>query len=142
VHTGGKEVMAGFAQDRAESPLPSRPDMVLHIGVAEAPLCNLPLIYTTFLSGADNPASRYHPPRFYLSTRRRVVPSPEKRCYQSQLFILHRVSRVVYVKRAFTLTIKCIVNYPFTFNKIWYKVIDNMGFLKHSPGKAGDTGSL
>jgi hypothetical protein len=37
----------------------------------------------------------------------------EKRCYQSQLFTLHRVSRIVYTKRPFSTTYFCIGKYHF-----------------------------
>ena len=44
----------------------------------------------------------------------------------------------VYDKRSFITTVYCMVKYPFTFNIIWYKLIEYMGFLEHLPGKAGD----
>jgi hypothetical protein len=30
--------------------------------------------------------------------------SPEKRCYQTQVFTLHKVSRVIYIKRSFSIS--------------------------------------
>jgi hypothetical protein len=78
---------------------------VLHTGVAKAPACNQLLIYTPCpcvvpiipLPGTPPSgfASRHVEQWFHRRT--------DKLCYQSQMFTLQRVSRVVYIKRVFNI---------------------------------------
>src|SRR5215467_783979 len=80
------------------------------MGVVKAPVCNLPLLYTPCPCAVPiiplpslTPSSfafRHVAAWFHIRT--------EKLCYQSQLFTLHRVSRIVYTKRPFSLSKTCV----------------------------------